>query len=227
MINISIQAVWEWTVQQLRQQCHDTSQTDARFHLAAGREGSCSNALCLGINNTVSGFLDSDGFGVGLPEATVSVTVEVEEGLSMPRSCMIASRLAYFLASWGNTGSMYLCVLGTVSRGGLVGGAGLGTIIFVTVIIPDCGTGEGVMDDVEGVGDVSGVEEGGDVVIVDELDLLEELDELAGDFVRDVLERKADTGVFGSVEVVGLVVEGREAGGGGLAETVRGGKIVE
>lgn len=33
--------------------------------------------------------------------------------------------------------------------------------------------------------------------------------------------------VFGSVEVVGLVTEGRKVGGGGLAEAVRGGKIAE
>jgi len=32
-------------------------------HLAAGREGSCDNVLCLGINNTVSGFLGGGGFG--------------------------------------------------------------------------------------------------------------------------------------------------------------------
>ena len=171
----------------------------------------------------MSGFLGGGGFGVGLPEAIVCVRVEVEGGLSMSRSRMTASRLAYFLASWGSTGSMYLCALGAVSRGGLVRRAGLGTIVFVTVIIPDLGRGEGV------VGDVDGVEEGGDVV-VDELDLLEEPDELAGEGVNiagDVLEWKAGGCVFGGVEVVGLVTEGRETGGGGLAETVRGGKIVE
>ena len=176
----------------------------------------------------MSGFLGGGGFGVGFPEATVCVRVEVEEGLSP----MTASRLAYFLASRGSTGSMYRCVLGAVSRGGLVRGAGLGTVIFVTVIIPDWGTGEDVVVDVEGVGDVDGVEDGGDVVAdeLDELDLLEELDELAGegvDIVEDVLEWNAGTCVFDNVEVTGLVTEGREAGGGGLAETVRGGKIVE
>jgi hypothetical protein len=105
----------------------------------------------------------------------------------------------------------------------------LGTITFVTVMTPDWRTGEGVVTDVEGVGDVDGVEEGGDVV-VDELEPLEELPELAGegvDVVGDILELRAGACVFGSAEVVGLVAEGREAGGGGLAETVRGGKIVE
>lgn len=176
----------------------------------------------------MSGFLGGGGFGVGFPEATVCVRVEVEEGLSP----MTASRLAYFLASRGSTGSMYRCVLGAVSRGGLVRGADLGTVIFVTVIIPDRGTGEDVVVDVEGVGDVDGVEEGGDVVVdeLDELDPLEVLDELAGedvDIVGDVLEWNAGACVFDNVEVTGLVTEGREAGGGGLAETVRGGKIVE
>ena len=33
--------------------------------------------------------------------------------------------------------------------------------------------------------------------------------------------------VVGSAEVVGVNIEGREAGGRGLAEAVRGGKIVE
>ena len=180
----------------------------------------------------MSGFLGGGGFGVGLPEATVCVRVEVEV-LSMSCSRMTASRLAYFLASWGSTGSMYLCVLGAVSRGGLVRGAGLGTIIFVTVIIPGWGTGEGVVAEVEGVGGIDGIEEGGDVVVVDkpdELDLLEELDELTGeglDLVGDVLEWKAGACIFDSVGVVGLVTEGREVDGGGLAETVRGGKIVE
>ena len=115
-----------------------------------------------------------------MSEATVCVMVEVEEGLSMPRSRMAASRLAYFLASCGSTGSIYLCVLGAVSRGGLVRGEGLGTIILVTVITPDRGVGEGV------VADVDGVEEGMDVA-VDELDELDLLDELAGEGV-DVVE---------------------------------------
>jgi len=120
VINTSIQAVREWTVQQLERQCHDNSRTGGRFHFAAGRGGTCGNALCLGINNTASGFLGGGGFGVGFPEATVCVRVEVGEGFSTSRSRMTASRLAYFLASWGSTGSMYLCVLGAVSRGGLV-----------------------------------------------------------------------------------------------------------
>lgn len=47
------------------------------------------------------------------------------------------------------------------------------------------------------------------------------------DVARDVLERKAETVTFGGVEVAGLVVKGRGAGGEGLAEAVRGGKIVE
>lgn len=64
---------------------------------------------------------------------------------------------------------MYLCVFGVVSRGGLVRGAGLGTIIFVTVIIPGWGMGEGVVTDVEDVGNFDSAEEGGDVV-ADELD---------------------------------------------------------
>jgi len=128
---------------------------------------------------------------------------------------------------------MYLCVLGAVSRGGLVRGAGLGTIIFVTVITPDLGTGEGVVAGGEVVGEVDGVEEGGDVVVdeLDELGLVEELVELAGecmDVVGDVLERKAGAVLFGGrAHVVGFVTAGREVGGAGLAETVRGGKIVE
>jgi len=151
----------------------------------------------------------------------------------MPRSRMTASRLACFLASCGSTGSMYLCLFGVGSRGGLVRGAGLGTVILVTVIMPDWGMGEGVVAGVEGVGGVDGVEEGMDVA-ADELDLLDELDEVGGEGVgvgvgvgRDVLERKAGAVVFGSVEVVVLVTEGREAGGGGLEETVRGGKMAE
>jgi hypothetical protein len=32
---------------------------------------------------------------------------------------------------------------------------------------------------------------------------------------------------FGNVEVTGLIIEGRGAGGEGLADAVRGGKIVE
>lgn len=180
----------------------------------------------------MSGFLGGGSFGVGSPEATVCVVVEVEEGPSIPRSRMTASRLAYFLASCGSTGSMYLCVLGAVSRGRLVRGAGLGTIIFVTEIIPDLGMGEGVVAGGEVVGDVDDVEEGGDVVVdeLDELDLVEELVEFAGedvDVVGDVLEREAGAVIFGRVDAVEFVTEGREVGGAGLAETVRGGKIVE
>ena len=183
------------------------------------------------MNNTVSGFFGGGGFGVGFPGTTVCVTVEVG-GLSMPRSRRTASRLAYFLASCGSTGSMYLCVLGAVSRGGFVRGVGLGTLTLVTVITPDLGAGEGVEADAEDVGDTDGIEEGGDavVVVVDELDepdLLEELEEPTGEgvgVVRDVLDRKAGVVIIGNA---GLVTEGREAGGGGLAETVRGGKIVE
>jgi len=136
----------------------------------------------------VSGFLGGCGFGVELSEATGCVTVEVDEGLSMPRSRVTASRLAYFLASCGNTGSTYLCVLGVVSRGGLVRGAGLGTIILVTVIIPDWEAGEGVVAGVEDGGDVDGVEEGVDVVVdeFDELGPLDELEELASEGMDDV-----------------------------------------
>lgn len=47
------------------------------------------------------------------------------------------------------------------------------------------------------------------------------------DIAKDVRERKAGDATFDSVVVTGLVPEGREAGGGGLADTVRGGKIVE
>ena len=126
---------------------------------------------------------------------------------------------------------MYPCVFGVVSRGGLVRGAGLGTIIFVTVITPCRGMGKGVVADVD-VDDVDCVEEGGDIVVdePDGLDPLEELEELAGESVAtvgDVLGRGIDAVIFGSTEVVGLVTEGRKVGGGGLAETVLGGKIVE
>lgn len=177
------------------------------------------------MNNTVSGFFGGGSFGVGSPEATGSVMVEVGELLSMPRSRKIASRLAYFLASWGSTGSMYLCFLGTVSRG-----AGLGTIILVTVITPDLEMGRGVAD--EEAGSLDGAEEVVDVVVdaPSELDLLDELDELEGvgvDVVDDVWERKARAGVFGRVEAARMGIEGREAGGRGLAEAVRGGKIAE
>lgn len=138
MISIPPQRVWETTVQQ-RQQFHSTSLADVnkRCHLATDREGSCEKVLCLGINNTVSGCLGGGGFGVGLPEAACCVTVEFEEGLSTPRSRITASRLAYFLASCGSIGSVYLCLLGADSSGGLVRGTGLGTIVFVIVIMPD------------------------------------------------------------------------------------------
>ena len=56
----------------------------------------------------------------------------------------------------------------------------MGTIILVTVIIPDWWVGEGVVADVEGVGDVDGVEEGIGVV-ADEL--IDELDEFRGEGV--------------------------------------------
>ena len=131
----------------------------------------------------MSGFLGGGGFAIDPSEVTVSVIVE-PEGLSMPRSRMTASRLAYFLASCGSTGSMYLCFLGAVSRGS-VRGTGLGTVTFVTVIIPDRGTSEGVVADVEGIGSVCGVEVGTDVV-ADELGLLDELDEPEGGAVKDV-----------------------------------------
>ena len=75
---------------------------------------------------------------------------------------------------------MYLCLLGVGSTGRLVRGAGLGTVILVTVIIPDWGVGEGVVADVEGVDDVDAAEEGIGVV-ADEL--LDELDELRGEGV--------------------------------------------
>lgn len=100
----------------------------------------------------------------------------------------------------------------------------MGTVILVTVIIPDWDADKGVVFDVEDMVDVDGVEEGENVV-VDESGELEELDELAGegaDIAGGTLERKAGAFIFD-----GLVVEGRDAGGGGLAETVRGGKIVE
>lgn len=45
--------------------------------------------------------------------------------------------------------------------------------------------------------------------------------------VKDVLEWKAGAVTLGSVEVVGLDTDGRGVGGEGLAEAVRGGKIVE
>lgn len=85
-----------------------------------------------------------------------------------------------------------------MSRGGSVRGAGLGTITLVTVMMPDLG--EDVVEDVE---EVSGVDVEG---VEDVLSELDELDELAGE---------------------GVDVEEREAGGRGLAEAVRGGKIVE
>lgn len=100
----------------------------------------------------------------------------------MPRSRATASCLAYLLARCGSTGSMYLCLFGVGSRGGLERGTGLGTMTLVTVMIPDLGMGDGTVVGVEGVGDVDGVEE--DVgVIADELDLFDELDELGGDGV--------------------------------------------
>lgn len=221
--------VGKWTVQQSRRQFHNIGPTDKRFHLAAGREGSCDDALCLGMNNTVSGFLGGGSFGARSPEATSCVIVEVEDDSSTSRLLMTASRLAYFLASCGSTGSMYLCVLGAVSRGGLVRGAGFGTIILVTVTIPDRGAGEGIVIGIEDLSGVDGVEEGRDVVAdeLNELDLLEELGEFTGkgvDVVGVALGRKA---AAVSVEAAGLVTEGREVGGGGLAEAVRGGKIVE
>lgn len=127
---------------------------------------------------------------------------------------------------------MYPCFLGVVSKGGLIRGAGLGTIIFVTVIIPDLGVGEGIAADVDEV-DVDGV--GRDVVdvVVDmpsKPDLLEELEESVDEsvgVVEDVRERRVESGVFEGVEVVGMNIEGRDVGGRGLAEAVRGGKIVE
>jgi hypothetical protein len=161
----------------MRRRCRSTSSGKEWFHLAADRGGSCDDALCLGINNTVSGFFCGGGFGVGWSEAPACAVVEVEEDSSMPRWRMIASRLGYFLASRGSTGSMYLCFLGAGSRGGLVRGAGLGTMILVTVIIPDLGTGEGVVEEAN----IGGVEEGVDVAVVDALDELELLDELVGE----------------------------------------------
>jgi hypothetical protein len=121
---------------------------------------------------------------------------------------------------------MYLCVLGTLSRGGLVPGTSFGTITLVTVMMPDLGAGEGVVAGVQ-VCDVDGVEV---VDAITGLDLIDELDELAGegvDGIEDVLERKAGGDVFGSAEVVGMDIGGRGAGGRGFAETVRGGRIVE
>lgn len=47
------------------------------------------------------------------------------------------------------------------------------------------------------------------------------------DVVKDILEWITGAVTLDGVEVVGLVTEGRGAGGEGLAETVRGGKIVE
>jgi hypothetical protein len=164
-----VQSVRKTTVQRTRQQSHSTSLANERFHLAADREGNCDDTLCFGINNTVSGFFGGGGFGP--PEATGSVAVEVEEVLLMPRSRITASRLANFLASCGSTGSMYLCLLGAVSRG-----AGLGAIILVTVIMPDLGMGEGMAD--EEAGDVDGVEGVG--VVVDAPSGFDLLDELAG-----------------------------------------------
>lgn len=164
------------------------------------------------------------------------MTVVVEEDLSMPRSRRTASRLAYFLASRGRTGSMYPCFLGVAPRGGLIRGTGLGTITFVTVIIPDFGVGGGIAADVEEV-DVDGVvEDAVDIVasvVVDvssEPDLLEELEEFVDEGVGvmdDVRERRVESGVFAGVEVVGMNIGEREVGGRGLAEAVRGGKIVE
>ena len=96
------------------------------------------------------------------------------EGLSTARSHKTESCRAYFLESPGSTGSMYLCLLGVGSRGGLVRGASLGTITLVTLIMPDWGVVAGVEDAV----DVDDVEEGIGVV-ADEL--LDELDELRGE----------------------------------------------
>jgi hypothetical protein len=76
----------------------------------------------------------------------------------------------------------------------------LGTIILVTVITPDMGEGEGVVEDVEDVCD-DDAEEVADVVV-------------------DALGKPAGEGVD-------VVAEEREARGGGLAEAVRGGNIVE
>jgi len=116
VINISTQNGRELMVaQQTRGKCTSTSPGNRQFHLITGREGSCDDALCLGINNTVSSFFCGGGFELGPSEITVCTMVEVEEVLSMPRWRRIASLLAYFLASRGNTGSIYLCVLGAVS----------------------------------------------------------------------------------------------------------------
>lgn len=87
----------------------------------------------------------------------------------------------------------------------------MGTIIFVTVMMPDLGAGEGVVPDVEEV-DVDGAAE--DVV-----------DESVG-VAEDVRELRVEPGIFEGVEVVGMNIDEREVGRG-LAEAVRGGKIVE
>jgi len=127
---------------------------------------------------------------------------------------------------------MYPCFLGVVSRGGLIRGAGLGTIVFVTVIIPDLGLGEGIAADVDEL-DVDGVVEDVVDVVVDMLsepNLLEELEESVDEgvgVVEDVRERRVKPGAFEGVEVVGMDIEGRDGGGRGLAEAVRGCKIVE
>lgn len=108
----------------------------------------------------------------------------------------------------------------------------MGTIIFVTVIIPDLGVGEGIAADVDEV-DVDGVVRDVVDVVVDmpsKPDLLEELEESVDEsvgVVEDVRERRVESGVFEGVEVVGMNIEGRDVGGRGLAEAVRGGKIVE
>lgn len=70
-------------------------------------------------------------------------------------------------------------------------------------------------------------------IVVDapiELDLLDERDELAGEGVgvaEDVRGRSAGAEIFECVEVPGINKEEREAEERGLAEAVRGGKIVE
>lgn len=75
-----------------------------------------------------------------------------------------------------------------MSWGGSVRWAGLGTIILLTVIISDLGTVEGVVEGAEGSCD-DDAEEVADVVVdaLSELDLLDELDKLAGEGV-DVVE---------------------------------------
>jgi hypothetical protein len=202
--------------------------SNGRLHLATGPEGSCDGVLRLGINNTVSGFFSDSGFVIGPPAAKVCVTVEVEEDESTSRSRMTASRLAYLLASCGRTGSMYPCFLGAPSRGRLVRRADLGTVTVLTVITPDLGTGEGVAVNSGKVCGVDDVEDETDTVVnaFDELDLLVKLDELRDktpDVVEDVWESRPV--VFWSVAGIDMVE--REAGGRGLAETVRGGKMVE